>query len=169
MIVSHSPETVCEYWRAAICDEFEAQNSDPITTTYNGLGVVAWDDSCGQLVVGPETIFRSEQFPAEQLDQVNCENATIVVVVVATLVRCAPTVDDRGRPPSPEELTEAHGRILQDGAIVWNVFNGPLPDEQWDRTGVRQVFQGTEGGAVVVETRMTLGIPEQLWCIPDHG
>lgn len=159
-----SPFSVCEWFRAQACAALETANRDPITTTYAGLGVVAFDDACGQLTVAPELIFRSETFPVESTEQERCGGDTIAMTIVMTLVRCAPTLDDNGRPPSAARLHAGHQAILDDAAICWNVASMPLPSEEWDRAGVRQSFIGAEGGAIAVETRLTLGIPEREWC-----
>ncbi len=158
------PYELCEWLRSAVEADLLACGSDPVTTTYPGVGLVAWDDCCGQLVVSPERIYRSVEFPLEDTTDERCTGGTIAVAMVVTLVRCVPGPDDMGNAPKAAALSAAHKVVLDDAAIVWRSVSGPLGSDEWDRAAVSQVFVGNEGGCVAIETRVTIGIESELWC-----
>ena len=73
------------------------------------------------------------------------------------------TLDDRGRAPAPKKLDDAYARIIRDAAIVWDALTGELP-EGWERANVDQAYIGADGGCIGVETRLTIGLPQDEWC-----
>ena len=85
------PYELCEWLRSSIEADLIACGSEPITNTYNGVGLIAWDDCCGQLVVTPERIYRSQEFPNEDTTDERCHAGTIAVTLLASLVRCVPS------------------------------------------------------------------------------
>lgn len=159
----YSPYDLCEWLQAAILGELDACSSTPVTTTYVGVGLVAWDDCCGQLVVTPERVYRTEAFPAEDTTDETCAAGTIAVSLLATLVRCVPTPDDRGNSPTPKALADAHRAVLDDAAIMWRAMSGEI-DPEWDRASLSQTFVGGEGGCIAIESRVTIGVESELWC-----
>lgn len=164
-MIYFGPYELCEWLQAAILAELDCCGSAPVTTTYPGVGLVAWDDCCGQLVVTPERIYRSQIFPQEDTTDERCYDGTVAVALLATLVRCVPTVDDLGNAPSPEALSKAHKAVLDDAAIVWRALVGPLLDPEWDRSTVSQNFVGSEGGCIAIESRVVIGVPSVQWCL----
>lgn len=158
------PYELCEWLQAAIIAELDACGRDAPTTTYPGVGLIAWDDCCGQLVVSPERIYRTQVFPQEDTTDERCSGGTVAVDLLASLVRCVPSPDDRGRAPSATALAAAHKLILDDAAVCWQAMAGSLPDE-WERAAISQTFAGNEGGCVAIENRITIGIASELWCI----
>ncbi len=160
------PYELCEWLQASILAELDQCGSEPISTTYPGVGLVAWDDCCGQLVVTPERIYRTQEFPLEDTTDARCSAGTIAVDLLASLVRCVPTLDDSGRPPTPAALSAAHKRVLDDAAIIWTAMSCPLdPSMEWDRASLSQVFSGGEGGCITIESRVTIGVASELWCL----
>lgn len=158
------PYELCEWLQAAILADLATCNRDDVTTTYPGVGLVAWDDCCGQLVVTPERIYRTQAFPTEDTTDERCYGGTIAVDLLATLVRCVPVPDDMGNPPSATALGEAHKRVLDDAAVIWQTMSGEI-DPEWSRASLSQTFTGGEGGCIAIESRMTLGIDADLWCV----
>jgi hypothetical protein len=159
----YGPFELCEWLRSSIEADLLACGSEPVTTTYSGVGLIAWDDCCGQLVVAPERIFRSVDFPAEDTTDERCYAGSIAVTLLASLVRCVPSPDDRGNAPKPAALAAAHKAILDDAAIVWQSMNGAI-DPEWDRAGLSQTFVGNQGGCVAIESRVTIGVEATNWC-----
>lgn len=137
---------------------------DPISRAYVAAGQIAWDDCCGMLVVAPERVYRSQTFPAEATDEEICFGGYIAIEYLVLLVRCVPTVDDRGRAPSVADLQAAYDSLLGDAAVVYNAVTSTLPD-YWVRSSVSQSFTGAEGGCIGVETRLTIGIEQDQWSI----
>lgn len=155
---------VCELWLARAHDALDqCATSEPITATYVAAGAIAWDSCCGLLVAAPERVYRSASFPVEGTTDYVCESSFLVVDVVLLLLRCVPTIDDRGNAPAPAALGAAHQGVLTDAAVIWNVVTGELP-EGWDRANLDQSFVGAEGGCIGVETRFTIGLPQSVWC-----
>lgn len=157
------PYELCEWLRAQIIADLAACGSEPVSTTYPGVGLVAWDDCCGQLVVSPDRIYRTQQFPLEDTTDERCSGGAIAVSLLATLVRCVPGPDDRGNPPKPAALSAAHKVVLDDAAIVWGSISAPINPE-WSRASLSQTFVGNEGGCVAIESRVTIGVESELWC-----
>lgn len=162
-VIAVSPVDVCELWLSRAFSALEACGAEPIDTAYVAAGAIAWDTCCGLLVVAPERTYRSAQFPIEGTTDYVCESAFLVVDVVILLLRCVPTLDDRGNPPPVPKLSAAYGSVLNDAAILWNVAAGELP-EGWQRANVDQTYVGAQGGCVGVETRMSIGLAQSLWC-----
>lgn len=160
-----SPGEVCDLFRVALLGALDPVLADrPITTTYVGLGAVAWDDCCGQLTVGYERQFRYAEFPQDLVGPEYCNAGWVGLDIVATLVRCVPTPDDLGRAPTQDALQAAHSAVMDDAALVWAALTGDLPDSEWERTNVVQTFVGGEGGCIAIETRFTLGTEQTEWC-----
>lgn len=162
-VIVQTAEDVCELWLQRVKDALEACGSDPIEASYVAAGLIAWDSCCGLLVVGPERVYRSAAFPVEGTTDYVCETSTIVVSIVVLLLRCVPTIDDRGKAPSPAALSAAHGKVLNDAAVIWNTVTGELP-EGWQRANVDQGFVGAQGGCIGVETRLSVGLAQDAWC-----
>ena len=154
---------MCEHVLGRVAEALTSCGAQPFQYGL-AAGTVAWDDCCGQLNVAPERIYRTARWPIEGPDENNCYEGEIAVDLVVLLVRCVPTLDDRGNPPTPAALSNAYGLILDDGAIVWNeLAHGDWPDD-WKWTNEAQTFVGAEGGCIAVETRITVGIDQELWC-----
>lgn len=165
-VIAATAVDVCELWLSRAYAALDAcDTSEPITASYVAAGAIAWDSCCGLLVVAPERVFRSATFPIEGTTDYVCESAFLVVDVVVLLLRCVPTLDDRGIAPAPALLSAAYGSLLTDAAIIWNVVVDELP-EGWERSAVDQTFVGAAGGCVGVETRLSVGLPQSVWC-PD--
>jgi hypothetical protein len=164
-VIAVSALDVCELYLTRSRDALEACGSEPITASYVAAGLIAWDTCCGLLVAAPERVYRSAAFPVEGTTDYVCESSFLVVDLVVLLLRCVPTVDDRGSPPPVSDLSAAYGAILNDAAVIWNVVVGELPDG-WQRANVDQGFVGAQGGCVGVETRLSVGLAQSVWC-PD--
>lgn len=69
------------------------------------------DGGHGQLTVYVQDVFPSDSFPSPGAFIHPCKAATHVALLVATVARCTPSQDERGRPPTPEELS-ANAELL---------------------------------------------------------
>ncbi len=139
-------------------------NREPISTTYVGSGAIAWDDCCGTLVVVPERVYRSQEFPAEDTNEVICFDGLIAIELSVMLLRCVPVVDDRGRAPSASLLQVAYQNLLGDAAVIYNALTSNFPD-YWERTNPAQTFIGAQGGCMGVETRLVIGLEQSQFGI----
>lgn len=160
--MTSSSHAVATHLLCCIRDGLVNANRPDIQRAYIAVGSIAWDDCCGMLVVAPERVYRSQTFPAEFVGPEYCVGGFIVVDLVALLVRCVPTVDDRGRAPSAAALDAAYKDLMDDAAVVWNSILC-CDFEDWERGAVSQTFVGADGGCVAVETRVTLGLEQQRW------
>jgi hypothetical protein len=165
-VVATTAAAVCELWLTRVGGALAAcPESEPIDAAFVAAGTIAWDSCCGFLVVAPERVYRSAVFPIEGTTDYVCETSFIVVDVIVLLLRCVPVIDDRGKAPEPAALSAAYHAVLNDAAVIWNTVVDELP-EGWERANVDQAFVGAQGGCVGVETRMTIGLPQDVWC-PD--
>jgi hypothetical protein len=162
-LIATTSAAVCELWLTRVRDALDACSSQPIKASYVAAGLVAWDDCCGVLVVAPERVYRSAQFPIEGATDDECETGFLVVDLVVLLLRCVPTLDDRGNAPAPADLDVAYKEVMHDGAVIWNTVTDQLP-EGWERANVEQTYVGAMGGCIAVETRLTVGLPQSVWC-----
>lgn len=136
-------------------------------------GLVVEDCCDGLLIVAPERIYRTvEPFPTEALADAVCGDYPIAVALVVSVLRCTPTMDDKGRAPSIASQEAALCDLLADGAVVWKALRdrGLLGDDgsgfpDWERAALSQTYFGGEGACVGVETRVTVGIEQSSWCI----
>jgi hypothetical protein len=162
-VIAETAVDVCELWLERCREALRACESEPITAAFVAAGAVAWDECCGTLIAAPERIYRTADFPNEGQSADFCETGSLVVNVLILLLRCVPSVDDRGNPPTADALNASYQRAIRDGAIVWDAVTGDLP-EGWERANVSQTFTPDEGGCIGVETRFTIGLPQEGWC-----
>lgn len=134
----------------------------PVNIKFVGAGLIAYDDCCGMLVVAPERVYRCARFPIEGPDEHGCYDGLIAVALVVLVVRCLPVIDDRGQPPGEAEMGEAYAALLGDAAVVWNELAVWPPE--WESTGQAQTFIGAEGGCIGVETRVIIGLDQEVFC-----
>jgi hypothetical protein len=159
-----SPFDIADWFLGAILAALDDCDREPLSRTYVAAGEIAWDDCCGTLVIAPERVYRVGAFPAEDTTEDLCADRYLAVDLVALIVRCVPTVDDRGRAPTSSALQAAYRNIIEDGAVVMNAVMGPLPD-RWERAAVSQTYVGAQGGCVAVETRWTIGNEQTTWTL----
>jgi hypothetical protein len=141
-------------------------------------GAVAWDsceDPCGggtggQLSVSVARIYGStmDGFPAEARTVFGVKGCTppplTAVELVVTLLRCAPTFDESGCPPSCEDLAAASRILHMDMVTVYNALLCCLPGTDTTRARGRrfvlgqQKTVGPQGGCVGLEQRVTVAL-----------
>lgn len=158
-MISQSTEDIAQWLLATSAQALDDCGRDPVSRAYVAAGEISWDDCCGMLVVAPERVYRSEAFPAEAPDRELCFGGVLAIEFVVLLVRCVPTVDERGRAPSAAALQAAYSELLGDAAVIYNAVVGPMPD-YWMRATPSQTFVGAQGGCIAVETRVVLGIEQ---------
>ena len=160
---SASSHDIAAWLLATVQNALVDCDRDPINRAYVAAGQIAWDDCCGMLVVAPERIYKSARFPEQNANEELCWGGYLAVDFLVLLVRCVPVVDDRGRAPSAAALQTAYAELIEDAAVVYNAVIGPMPYEEWERALPTQTFVGAEGGCIAVETRLTIGIPQDTW------
>lgn len=139
-------------------------------------GTPAWDDCAGdcvhaetpgQLTVHFAGMVSTSNFPTETRDVIgsrNCAPIQSAADFVITLLRCAPTYDQQGCPPSCEDLAAAARVLAVDAASVWNALQCCFPSTSDARRGQKfllgqQRTVGPEGQCVGIEQRVTVALP----------
>lgn len=94
-------------------------------------GQVTYDFCCpGQLWVAVDRLFVYDNFPQASSGPVTCTPALGAEMSVG-LLRCAPTLNEAGKPPTAEQLDAASQTALREGMIVLSslicclIENGP--------------------------------------------
>lgn len=164
MSLSPSAYDVAQWLQQTSLTALSDCGREPISTSYVGSGAIAWDDCCGTLVVVPERIFRSSEFPNEDTNEVICFDGLIAIEFSIMLLRCLPNLDERGRAPSQAALDQAYAALLGDAAVIYNAVTGQFPD-YWERTNPSQTFLGAQGGCAGVETRLIIGLEQSQFGI----
>ncbi|WP_424639928.1 hypothetical protein [Embleya sp. AB8] len=126
------------------------------------------DSAGGQLTVHVARIFPTHSFPVDDrliLGGRNCTPPpTTAVELVVTLLRCVPTVDERGCPPGCDELSVAARAVHVDTVTIYNALLCCLPTTGQRRRSP-QFFLGTQrvlepdAGCMGVEQRVTVALP----------
>lgn len=121
-----------------------------------GGAAVAWDDCCaGQAWVRVVRIFSSTNFPNVDTSPMRCTGLVLAAEYEVGVIRCAATVNDRGEPPSIEELCRDVEHALDDARAVREAimfdFAGEYPSGvvlgQWLPT---EIEGGCVGGTMTV-------------------
>lgn len=183
MAIGDLAETVLGCVCAALTEAahtFEGQPGCPDCRSCVVPGLPAWDgcdNPCeaasvgGQLSVNVSRIYPAtpDAFPAEARvvqGQRGCAPPPLTAVeLVVTLLRCAPSITERGCPPSCEDLSAAARTLHMDMATVYNALLCCLPGADPTRRlgaiftmGVQRTL-GPEGGCVGLEQRVTVALP----------
>lgn len=123
-------------------------------------GAVAWDRCCdgGQLWVGVERIYAYSAFPAPA-GIINCFPPLAADIVIGIL-RCAPTVNDQGEPPTVDALNTSSAQVYEDAYAVTNGVLCCLVPTQRERLFVmgNQRPVGPSGGCTGSELRLTVAL-----------
>ncbi|MFF7250060.1 hypothetical protein ACFZBU_39935 [Embleya sp. NPDC008237] len=145
--------------------------------TESVLGCVCAANPCtgepdvGQLSVSVARIYASssDDFPLETRvvqGMRGCVPPPITAVeLVVAVLRCAPSFDESGCPPTCEELATTARRLHVDMVTVYNALLCCLPSTDATRRRGRmfvlgpQRTVGPEGGCAGLEQRMTVGLP----------
>jgi len=184
--VQEAAEAVLGCVCAALQDAAEQVEGQPGCPCRSCLvpGLAAWDscdDPCnqapgggagGQLTVNVARLFSSSEFPTadrtlpptQARGRLTCAAPPAMAVeLVVTLLRCAPTMDEGGCPPSCEALGEAARILHTDMVVVRNAVECCLPATSEQRRRVVFVGEsktvGPEGGCVGLEQRVTVALP----------
>ncbi|MEC3995150.1 hypothetical protein VSR01_17070 [Actinacidiphila sp. DG2A-62] len=148
-------------------------------------GTAAWDDcdgaceglgKCGQLTVNVARIYPSTNFPAVDQTVLGLRGCTppptTAAEFVITLLRCTPTLNDEGCPPSCEEIAASAKVVYTDMATVANALTcclpGTAPRGRRFVLGQSKIL-GPDGGCVGVEQRVTVAIPGCYACPSEES
>jgi hypothetical protein len=99
-------------------------------------GAIAWDEcDCGLLAVSVGTIYPTEQFPNPALVRVSnaCDAPWEAAEIIMQVVRCTPTADDNGNPPTTAALDASAREILTDAYEMMRAVSIALCQMNRDR------------------------------------
>lgn len=131
-------------------------------------GPPPWDNCCdkagdgeGQAWVQTERVYPTDNFPDEAVATRPCGPAEYAAILNVGVLRCAKTVDDRGRPPTADRMTaeavkNAHDRDTVLRAIMCDFLDG-YDDGEW--TYPAWIPLGPDGGCVGGLWRFTVAAP----------
>lgn len=132
-------------------------------------GTSAWDDCCaGQLSVWVEGVFPTVTFPAAVSRPNECFiPPSMAVVMIAEVVRCAPTLDTNGAAPTTVELEAASAVQLADSMALYRgalcYVSGIVGDGDGALVGP-MTFPGPAGGCMAAQIRVTVEADASCIC-----
>lgn len=134
---------------------------------YVTMGEPAWDDCCvGQLAVWWTRIYPSARFPDADTRPIVCAGAQTAVEVAIEVMRCAPSSDVNGNPPTVAAMQEAARVANVDARAVWLAVQCCLASHrgEWSAIVSSQVPMGADGGCVGSRMLVTIGIEDGCGC-----
>lgn len=140
----------------------------PGTPAWEGCdGGCSGGEAPGQLTVNFVSMVGSSNFPQETRDVIGskvCQPVRPAAEFLVTLLRCAPSYDQNGCPPSCEEQSAAARILAVDATSVWNALLCCFPSTSPARRGQtfvmgQQRVVGPEGLCVGIEQRVTVQLP----------
>lgn len=148
-------------------------------------GAPAWDYCCdcqpegqtgGQLTVSVEQIYPTTRFPEPANATHRCLPAGtgLAADLVVTLLRCAPTVDSRGNPPSCDVLSRTARIVHVDMLTVYTAATCCFPEALGSRRP-RQILVrdhravGPDGGCVGSELRLAVDLGAPCGCFKERS
>jgi len=128
-------------------------------------GVASWDSCCGsgQLYVVATSVYPSANFPIQEDPSARCRTGLVGLFTVG-IIRCAPTFDDQGNPPSCSVQAEAAAAAMADAmAVVQGLGCCMYEVRNQFRAGVTgQRFVGPAGGCMGSETTAAVELTDSV-------
>ncbi len=116
----------------------------------------------GQAWVAPQRLYPVAPFPQEDSGAQRCHPIEYALDVIVGVLRCTPTVDDQGRPPDADAVTDSALGLTRDAAIVREVLLCCYLDDDADpgtfRLGSWSAL-GPSGGCAGGQWSATIAIP----------
>lgn len=176
--MSNNPEVIyqaAEFILGCVCGRMSEISQD--LDNYSGCpcrayvspGSPAFDDCCdscsgdeagGQLTVHVEDVFTSDNFPSRTTVIFPCRPASYVGTFVVTVARCVPTMDEKGDPPTPQEMDAASRKIMIDQQAVLDALSCCLPD--FPPAGKRKRRASLAGFRVIPESGGCMGFEVRI-------
>lgn len=149
---------------ACACDALEAQSHCFCPCRhFISVGPPVWDTAAccsdGQLTVHLDRVYPFSNFPA-QSNQVNLCQTPLAIDFNVNLLRCYPTMDEDGNPPTHEQLQTAGEELVRDAFILTTGLLCCLAAKGRSRKYVYlgSRLTGPQGGCAGVEVRFTVEI-----------
>lgn len=119
--------------------------------------------------VGP--VVATEIFPEAVAGPIRCDMGLLAAEFTVGIYRCAPTMDDQGEPPTPEDLAEALTIQLQDRAMLFRVVRCALNEADYPYVLGTWEPLDPQGGCMGSQMTVTVAISDCLACpeCPEEG
>jgi len=155
---------------ACAADGVDHEGALALARVYVAPGEVAWDACCGQLTVSEVRRYPSTVFPVDEVDHTQeCGANYLTVALLVTLLRCAPTPQYEGVPPTTTELQACAQQLDKDmGDLLRAVqccvagYADAYQLTTWE-IGPQEVI-GPQGGCIGTTLAVSLGFPNGCGC-----
>lgn len=149
--------------RQTIVDAVTTNGAGAPGESYVSNGELAWARCCGgSVAIVPLRSYPSRVFPTPEvsLDASICD-ATVAHDIAIVALRCAPTVDNQGRSPSAEAISESSAMIYADATAVMRAALCWAEEQRMNLDVVvrDQVWVGPSGGCGGTSTTLTVEVP----------
>lgn len=154
---------IAEDLRQTVTDAVACTAAGTPAVSYVANGEVAWDSCCnGMVAVVPGRIYPTRQFPAEDItpESIYCGSLAVWDLSVVVL-RCAPTLDNQGNPPSPEALQASAVEALDDAQAVFRALQCWCGNYSESAIIRDTAWVGPEGGCVGSITSLLVELPDE--------
>lgn len=129
------------------------------------VGQPVWDQCCdgGQLAVFMERVYVASTFPAANNTAITCA-APLIGEFTLQLIRCVPTMDDQGHPPTPDDLTASAQAIYSDMYITFRAVLCCLAAYRKYRNFTMRDgrFVGPQGGCAGFEIKFAVELTDPI-------
>lgn len=107
-----------ETLKACFCAELENSLGGPVCECAIVAGTNAVFDNCcaGTAWLLVQEVYPSDAFPSQNGDRVRCDTHSQAATIELGVVRCAPSVDDRGNPPTLHQK-EQSARVIHSDRV----------------------------------------------------
>jgi hypothetical protein len=138
--------------------------------------IVVCDAGCGnerqqgQLYVNITRVFMTTNFPVQDQSAIKCKPATMAVELLITLMRCTATLDQKGNPPTCDQLSAVAAIVNTDMRTVMNAVMCCVPFDPLRPSKTRRVAvidqrsKGPDGTVVGFETRIIVDLNDSCGC-----
>lgn len=160
-----------EILKDCVCLSLESSLGGPVCRCLFVAGQqAAWDNCCqGQAWIRVVSVFPSQNFPSPDGGRFRCDHSAMAAQLEIGVIRCAPTFDEQGNPPSVEAMEESFRVVHSDRARVMRAVKCCFQAEsQCEEVNVGTWTPlGESGGCVGGVTNVTVSFSDCGCCCDD--
>jgi hypothetical protein len=155
---------------ANLLDDVRAALEDGPTTApsrrFVTAGAITWAGQCDQLVVSIGPTWPTSNFPTPTLEPgAACDAAMLGCDLILSIIRCFPTVDAAGNPPSIDAVQQVAQQIGADHQTLGNIVPCALAEQIGAPTNLIEDYTiglantvGPDGGRIAIELAYRIGL-----------